>query len=246
MPLLDHFHPPLRGRRSWEGFHTQWTGCLAARLNAGLLPAEHFAEPQVSRGRVEVDVATDRLTINGAAPAPASTPSAGVATMTAPVWAPPAPTLEMDAVFTDEFTVLVISTEAGPTLVGAIELVSPANKARPRTRRAFAMKCLNYLNAGIGLIVVDVVTERLANLHDEMADLIIGDAPRFPDSPSIYAAAYRPFRRGDEDKVSVWPVALTLGETLPVLPLWLRDVEAPIRVDLEAAYTEARQRSAIG
>jgi hypothetical protein len=50
---------------------------------------------------------------------------------------------------------------------------------------------------------VDVVTERRANLHDHMAELIVGQAPRFPGTPSIYAAAYRPFRRGGEDKVSV-------------------------------------------
>lgn len=245
MPLLDHFHPPLSTTRKWEGFHSHWTSSLAAQLNAGLLPPDHFAEPQVSHGRIEVDVATERLTGNGAVMGPAST-SSGVATRAAPVWSPPAPALEMDAVFAAEFTVLVINTEAGPTLVGAIELVSPSNKARPAARRAFAMKCLNYLNAGIGLIIVDVVTERLANLHDEMVGLHVGEAPRFPDTPATYAAAYRPFRRGDEDKVSVWPTPLTVGEVLPVLPLWLREVERPVRVDLEAAYTEARQRSAIG
>ncbi len=101
----------------------------------------------------------------------------------------------MDAVFIAEFTVLVINVEAGPTLVGAIELVSPSNKARPAARRAFAIKCLNYLNSGIGLIVVDVVAGRRANLHDEMVPLIVGDAPRFPGTPSIYAAAYRPLRK---------------------------------------------------
>jgi hypothetical protein len=37
-----------------------------------------------------------------------------------------------------------------------------------------------------------------------------------------------------------------VGEPLPVLPLWLRDVEEPVRVDLEAAYIEARQRGALG
>jgi hypothetical protein len=193
-----------------------------------------------------VDVAADRLSGNGAASGPDSSSSSGVATRAAPVWSPPAPSLEMDAVFAAEFTVLVINTEAGPTLVGAIELVSPSNKARPATRRAFAMKCLNYLNAGIGLIIVDVVTERRANLHDEMAELIVGDAPRFPGAPSTYAAAYRPYRRGDEDKVGIWPTTLTVGDVLPVLPLWLREVDGPVRVDLEAAYTEARQRSAIG
>ena len=79
-----------------------------------------------------------------------------------------------------------------------------------------------------------------------MARLIVGNAPRFPGTPATYAAAYRPFRRGDEEKVSVWPVTLTVGGPLPVLPLWLREVEEPVRVDLEAAYTEARQRSALG
>jgi hypothetical protein len=230
MPLLDHFHPPLSETRKWEGFHSHWTSSLAAQLNAGLLPPRHFAEPQVSHGRIEVDVATDRLPGN----------------CVEPVWAPPAPSLEMDAAFTAEFTVLVMNVEAGPTLVGAIELVSPSNKARPAARRAFAVKCLSYLNAGIGLIIVDVVTERLANLHDEMAGLIVGNGPRFPGTPSTYAAAYRPFRRGDEDKVSIWPVSLTVGEPLPVLPLWLREVQEPVRVDLEAAYTEARQRGALG
>jgi hypothetical protein len=245
MPLLDHFHPPLSHTRTWEGFHSHWTSSLAAQLNAGLLPSHHFAESQVTHGRVEVDVATDRTHGNGPAPGQAAASSGGVATPTAPAWSPPAPSLEMDAVFSAEFTVLVINVEAGPTLVGAIELVSPSNKARPARRRAFAMKCLNYLNAGIGLIVVDVVTERRANLHDEMVELIVGNAPRFPGTPPIYAAAYRPFLRGDEAKVSVWPVSLSVGEPLPVLPLWLREVEEPVRVDLEAAYTEARHRGAL-
>lgn len=226
MPLLDHFHPPLSEIRKWEGFHSLWIGAIVGHLNAGLLPPRHFAEAQVSHGRMKVDVATERLA--------------------APVWSPPVPALELDAVFTAEFTVLIISTTAGPTLVGAIELVSPSNKDRPASRRAFAMKCLNYLNAGIGLIVVDIVTERHANLHDEMAQLLVEGAPRFPGTPAVYAAAYRPFRRGDEEKVSIWPVPLTVGEPLPVLPLWLRDAEEPVRVDLEAADTEARQRSAIG
>ena len=246
MPLLDHFHPPLSETRKWEGFHSHWASSLAAQLNAGLLPPRHFAEPHVSHGRIEVDVAAERLSGNGAAPVSAGPSSGGVATLAAPVWSPPAPSLEMDAVFAAEFTVLVMNTEAGPTLVGAIELVSPSNKARPAARRAFAMKCLNYINAGIGLIVVDVVTERRANLHDEMAGLIDGNAPRFPGTPSTYAAAYRPLRRDDEDKVAVWPATLTVGQLLPVLPLWLREAEGPVRVDLEAAYTEARQRGAIG
>ena len=62
---------------------------------------------------------------------------------------------------------------------------------------------------------------------------------------AVHDHEHRPFRRGDEAKVSIWPVTLTVAEPLPVLPLWLRGVEEPVRVDLEAAYTEARQRSAL-
>src|SRR4051812_24762916 len=58
MPLLDHFHPPLAGRRHWEGFHSLWAGSIVAALNA-VLPAGYFAEPQVHDGpRIEADVAT--------------------------------------------------------------------------------------------------------------------------------------------------------------------------------------------
>jgi hypothetical protein len=37
-----------------------------------------------------------------------------------------------------------------------------------------------------------------------------------------------------------------VDEPLPALPLWLREVEEPVRVDLEAAYSEARKRGALG
>jgi hypothetical protein len=151
----------------------------------------------------------------------------------------------LPALFPDEVEVLVFSSEGGPTLVGAIELVSPRNKDRPEARRAFAIKCLAYLQQGIGLVVVDVVTSRRANLHDEMVALIPAEAPRFPGSPPLYAVAYRPFRRPDAERIAVWPAVLALGQELPAMPLWLRDVAAPVRVDLEAASGEARQRNAL-
>src|SRR5687768_9019705 len=139
MPLLDHFHPPLGRQRHWESFHGQWAGALANSLNSGLLPPGYFAEMQVTLagGRVEVDVPTLEEQANGATLADSPSPQGGATTLTAPVWAPPAPALELPAAFPDEVEVLVFSTEGGPTLVGAIELVSPRNKDRPDARRAF-------------------------------------------------------------------------------------------------------------
>ena len=155
MPLLDHFHPPLGQQRHWESFHGQWAGSLAHCLNTGLLPPGYFAEMQVALagGRVEVDVATLEESAGEAASAPGSSSAQGaVATLAAPVWAPPAPVVELEAIFPDEVEVLVFTSEGGPTLVGAIELVSPRNKDRPDARRAFAIKCLAYLQQGVGLL----------------------------------------------------------------------------------------------
>ena len=71
------------------------------------------------------------------------------------------------------------------------------------------------------------------------------EAPSFPDRAPLYAAAYRPFRRKDFDGIAVWPAALAVGQELPAMPLWLRGVAAPVRVDFEAAHTEARGRSGL-
>jgi len=244
MPLLDHFHPPLSQQRHWESFQGSWAAALADALNGGLLPSGYFAEMQVTLagGRVEVEIPTLEESPNGTALSSPGSSEGGVAIAAAPVWAPPAPAFELPASFPGEVEVLVFGTEGGPALVAAIELVSPRNKDRPEARRAFAVKCLTYLQQGIGLVVVDVVTTRRANLHDEMVALMLGASP-FPGAAPLYAAAYRPFRRPDTERIAVWPTPLALGQELPVMPLWFRGLAAPVRVDLEAAYTEARQRS---
>ena len=239
MPLLDHFHPPLSTARHWESFHAAWATEIMAALNRGLLPPGYFAEAQVHVGsRVEVDVAS----FQRGGPAPqADDNGGGVAVQT---WAPPVATLVMPAVFPDEIEVQVYSSVGGSTLVAAVELISPGNKDRPETRRAFAAKCAGYLQMGIGLVIVDIVTERQANLHDELIGLLDqADTFRFPEAASLYAAAYRPVRteaRGDQ--VELWPTPLAVGQALPTLPLSLRgSVTLPLQ--LEASYEETRRRS---
>jgi hypothetical protein len=122
------------------------------------------------------------------------------------------------------------------TLVAAIELISPGNKDRPETRRAFAAKCASYLQQGVGLVIVDVVTERLANLHDELVGLLEQpDRFAFAQDTPLYAVGYRPSRRDTGDQIEVWPTPLALGGPLPTLPLALRRI-ATVPVDLEKTY----------
>ncbi len=242
MPLLDHFHPPLQGRRHWEGFHGWWAAAIADNLNDHL-PPDYFAEFQVTVStRIEVDVAT--FTEDDGA-LTSRQDGAATAVLTR-AWAPPAPVAVMPALFPDDFAVKVFSSVAGPTLVAAIELVSPGNKDREDTRRAFAVKCAAYLQRGIGLMVVDIVTSRHANLHDELVALLgHPDGFKFPTPTPLYATAYRPAHREDRNEIDLWREALAIGQPLPTLPLAVRGLGC-LPIDLEGTYTEARNRVRIG
>jgi Protein of unknown function (DUF4058) len=247
MPLLDHFHPPISERRRWEGFHGLWAAALVEKLNQEVLADEYFADMQVHIGSpVEVDVATLEETSGWKTArrgGPANDPPAARVPAAAPVWAPPATSLVMPAVFPDDIEVQVFATATGATLVAAIELVSPGNKDRPDTCRSFAAKCVAYLTRGIGLIVVDIVTNRLANLHNDVVSLL-GHGPPFLLEPAaaLYAVAYRPSRQVSGDQIEIWPVPLAVGQPLPVLPLALRNAGV-VPVDFEVTYREACRNS---
>ena len=243
MPLLDHFHPPLSEVRHWESFHARWAAALVDELNLTLLPPGYFAEPHVHVGaRVEIDAAT----FDGAAASGRPAVDGATAVMPPRTWAPLVPTLVMPIAFPDAFEVQVYGTETGPRLVGAVELVSPANKDRAEHRRAFAIECASYLGQGIGLVIVDVVTSRGGNLHDEIARLLPDAAPHlFPAAPLLYAAAYRPIRRGEADQAEVWLTPLAVSRLLPVLPLWL-NAELCLPINLETTYTDACRKLRLG
>jgi hypothetical protein len=223
MPLRDHFHPPLSQRRHWHAFHNAWAAGIAAALNQRL-PEDYFAEPNVQFG-VEIDVAafTERTS-------PTSPNGNG-----AELWTPPEPVhtipllLEEDAV-----EVHVYSTAEGPVLVAAVELVSPSNKDRGEHRDAFLTKCEAYLYQGVGLVLVDIVTNRTANLHHELLQRLRDRQGARVASP-LYAAAYRPIGQNGQTSLQIWTNGLELGSPLPSLPLWLRGGPC-VPVELEAAY----------
>ncbi|OWK38473.1 DUF4058 domain-containing protein [Fimbriiglobus ruber] len=218
MPLLDHFHPPLSERRHWHSFHNSWATYLASQLNA-VLPEGYFAEANVQY-RVEIDVAAFEE------PGPTS-PVDG--------WAPPPPQASVPLDLAGAVVeVGIFSRSGGPTLAGAVELVSPSNKDRPAHRDALMSKCATCLRAGIGLVLVDVVTERPADLHRELLAHLGAADPGA--GPALFAAAYRPVERDGAGALDIWREPVAVGRPLPTLPLWLRGGLC-LPVELEAAYT---------
>jgi hypothetical protein len=240
VPLLDHFHPPIHPRHHGESFHSNWATRIADALNEKWLPPEYLAEEYTQGGtRLEIDVATfdQGETTNGPSPS-----GSGVATAARPAWSPPASPCSMPAVFPETFEVRVFSNTGGATLVAAIELISPANKDRPEERRAFATKCASYLYQGISLIIIDVVTSRQGNLHNEIMRVMEADSSlHMEDASRLYAVAYRPVVRQERSEIDLWPTPCALGAPLPVMPLRLTgDLFVP--VDFEATYQEACKR----
>lgn len=194
---------------------------IALDLNRQLPPG-YFADPNVEFN-IEIDVAAFED----------ERPSTGFVT-----WTPPAPTLTAPmALITDVVEIAVYNSEAGPVLIGAIELVSPANKDRPETRDAFVSKCASYLQQAIGLIVVDLVTNRRADLHRELVQRVTGVTATRSD---LWAAAYRPWQTGPQTSLQVWQHALALGDPLPTLPFWLKNGPC-IRLDLDETYMRTLQ-----
>ncbi len=230
MPLLDHFHPPLSRTHPWRGFHGAWAAAMARLLNGGVLPPGYYAVPFLDRdGPVEIDVAA----LQGFEAAE----SAGEPFAPRP-WAPPTAGLAVavDWPSVDDVRVEVFADEGDPRLAAAVELVSPRNKDRARAREAFAAKCADHLRHGCGLVIVDVVTTRRADLH---ADLLAAlEAEPAGLSGSLSAVSYRSANRDGAGQLLAWPAALEIGQPLPTVPLWLgADLAVPL--DLEASHTAA-------
>ncbi len=229
MPLRDHFHAPLGHERHWEGFHSLWPGLMAQQLNQRL-PARYFAEPHTHLGfHVEADVTTHE---KDAGPGIQVDDGNGVATA---VWAPPRPTQTAitDLPAQDVFELRIHDDQFNARLVAVVELISPSNKDREEHREAFLSKCVAYLQNRIGLVLIDIVSSRHADLHEELLRRL--RIPVAVPSSSLYGVAIRTTRVDSGWQLDTWHSPLTLGQPLPTLPLWLAgDLAVPL--ELEASY----------
>ena len=198
---------------------------LALWLNEHL-PAGWYAEPHVHMG-IEIDVAAledadDTRNLSEEGPER---------------WAPPSPAMTLDfPLAEEEFAVRIMGDANGPEIVGAIELISRANKDRPASREAFVSKCETYLRAGMGLVIVDIVSNRHADLHVQLLERVEAQ-PAAQNSP-LYTAAYRPHGKNSTAKLEVWREELTIGGVIPTMPLYLKN--GPVMpLDLSETYRQA-------
>jgi Protein of unknown function (DUF4058) len=232
MPLRDHFHSSSTLLK-WEALHGGWPMMIAQRLNS-ILPEEYIAQPSVRLGgAMEIDIATFERESGSRS----TSESEDEGNLTLASWTPAKPNILLDTEFPEpsEYEVNVY-TQDEFRLVASIELVSPSNKDRTENRKSFVHKCESLLKKEVCVTIVDVVTNRTANLYGELLDEL--DATRSDVSRSpIYAATCRGRRTGQRWRLETWEHELAMGAVLPTLPLWLRN-ELMIPLELEFTYEE--------
>jgi hypothetical protein len=222
MPLRDHFRSHLRDELEWHSFQNAWATTITFGLNP-LLPSGFRASPNVQTG-IAIDVATFG-SVN--TPAQDGSPNA---------WQPESATATVPITLaSDTAEVLVHGYRDGRYLAGAIELVSEGNKDLAESREAFVTKCEAYLQNGVGVVIVDPVTTRTANLHDELLTRIGHTQTVWGERLDV--TAYQPYGSNGSSRLNIWQHAVTIGSELPTMPLWL--LHGPcVPLALETSYEE--------
>jgi hypothetical protein len=234
MPLRDHFRSPVNDKHHWSSFHGGWPMEIVRTL-FDRLPPGYQAGPRVYLGssfEVDVSVAED----DDLSPFDALGGSGGTATL--PAVEEPY-TIVADFSGPDEYEVRVYDSDRDQTLVAAIEIVSPSNKDRPTSRTQFVGKVEALLREGVCVSIVDIVSDRQANLyHDLLARLGHADPQLGTDPPALYAVTLRArTRRKQPPLLDAWYFPMAVGQALPTIPLWL---SRRLRIDLplETSYQE--------
>ena len=234
MPLLDHFHGEVEQEFPWSTLAQAWAVSLMSWLNQTLPRDDFHALTNIRMGtQVEADVAEFR---RDESPESQHESNGTVATLTT---SPPA-LFTIPAVFPDEIEVEVRERRNGRPLVGVIELISPGNKKEREERESFVAKCCAYLKRGIGLVLIDVVTERRANLHNVLMKAIGGSSPQLMQETPTSVSGFRPVHRRKThiNEIEVWAHEAVIDQLIPSVPLGLRG--GPVVVlDLEKTYTDA-------
>ena len=208
MPLRDHFRSPLDDKHSWDELHGGWPMVMVQQL-VELLPEPYFAAPGVHLG------------------------SLALAT-----YAPPKPTITLEPELPEQdlYEVRIYDSRRNRRLIAAVELVSPSNKDRPERRDTFVAKVATLLKNDICVTIVDIVSTLNFNLYAKLLEAVQGVDPTLGDDPPpMYAVTLRTRYEDRRKMMDNWYHPLAIGQTLPTLPIWLREKFA-VSLDLESSY----------
>jgi hypothetical protein len=217
----------------FHALHTVWVGGIQNTLNDGLLPEGYYALAEQHAGCGIADV----LTLHTGTPSSGQSPDiGGTAVAEAPPRARRRYTVENSALARRRS--LAIRHVSAHRLVALIEILSPANKDRPRRVRDFTAKAVDALDAGVHLLLVDLFPpgpHDPCGMHGAILQGLEGSDAIY-DVPADEPATLASYASGPSVEIHIEHVAV--GAPLPEMPLFLRP-DRYINVPLEATYQAA-------
>lgn len=213
------------GANRFHHFHQDWTVEIARSLNRGLLPDGYFAMAEQITGGPEPDVVTLSVPV---------TPGAGPAGL-AVEDAPPKVRVTTQAEITRYASKANRVTIRHPDgeVVAVIEIVSPGNKDSQHAVRSFTRKAVEFLLAGVNLLIVDLFPPSKRDpqgVHKLIWDRIKDEPFELPADKPLTLAAYSV---GTVITGYIEPVAV--GDVLPDMPIFLT-ADRYVPCPLEATY----------
>lgn len=222
MPIHDWTR--VRANRFYN-FHLSWAVAISDALNAGGLPAGYFTLLEQRTRMPRPDCISIEL--------------------------PPAIGLEPEGICVDlqpPKTRFVTRSEAASyarmadritvrhpdgQVATVIEIVSPGNKESRHAIHAFARKAVQFLQAGVHLLIVDLFPPSRRDpqgIHKVIWDRLRDEPFELPPDKPLTLAAYA---AGTETVAYVEPVAV--GDALPDMPIFLT-ADRYVLCPLEATY----------
>jgi hypothetical protein len=223
MPIHDWTR--VRANR-FHHFHQDWTIEIARSLNRGLLPEGFLALAEQITGGPEPDVVTLSLPVQ-----PGIGANPGVAVQDAP------PKVrvrtESDAISYARKANRVAIRHPDGNLIAVIEIVSPGNKDSKHAIRTFVRKAVEFLHAGVHLLIVDLFPPSKRDpqgIHKLIWDRVRDEPFEMPQNKPLTLAAYSAGTTitGYIDNVGV-------GDPLPDMPIFLTP-DRYVLCPLESTY----------
>ncbi len=229
MPIHDWTR--VRANR-FHDFYQSWTVAIRNALNAGPLPLGYFAMVEQKTGGPEADVIALEMK-----PPADSSPPAGVAIAVAPPKARFVTRSEA-ASYARKANRITVRHPDGD-VVAIIEIVSPGNKDSRHAICAFARKAIEFLQAGVHLLIVDLFPPGPRDpqgIHKVIWDRLREEPFQLPPDKPLTTAAYAV---GMETVAYI--EAMGVGDPLPDMPIFLtgdRYVYCPLETTYQTAWDQ--------
>jgi hypothetical protein len=194
----------------FHDFYLDWIFTIKRALNDGVLPAGYYALAEQIAGGLHPDV----LTLERAPPPSPSAPER----------------------YAQKRSRLAIRHVSGDQVVAVLEIVSPGNKASRPALRALVDKAVEFLHAGVHLLIIDLFPPGPRDpqgIHKAIWSEILDDDFRLPADKPLTLVAYA---AGLVKRAYIEPVAV--GDVLPDMPVFL-EPDIYVLVPLESTYQAA-------